>query len=147
MNIDFNYYFLPVNFPDLLRDIAHGDSPQVRSGPLGSQHIAIIDYFLAPHRIEFYDLDEKRLAMDRTEIDMQGLPVPPYTEAFPRLNLSCPRWRHVPSAAWTHLPRGARNRSYVAPRLTSRWIWPSTSVTIAHAFGANAALSGGDGRL
>jgi aminocarboxymuconate-semialdehyde decarboxylase len=78
MNIDFHCHFLPANFPDLVRDIAHMYNPQVSDGPRGSQQITIASHYVAPHTVELYDLDEKLLAMDRTEIDIQVLSVPPY---------------------------------------------------------------------
>jgi len=78
MNIDFHCHFLPVNFPDLVHDIAHRYNPQLSDGPRGSKQISIGGHYMAPHTVELYDLDEKRLTMDRTDIDMQVLSAPPY---------------------------------------------------------------------
>jgi aminocarboxymuconate-semialdehyde decarboxylase len=78
MNIDFHSHFLPANFPDLVRDIAHMYNPQIGDGPRGSQQISLGGHYMAPHTVELYDLDEKLLAMDRTDIDMQVLSAPPY---------------------------------------------------------------------
>ncbi len=78
MNIDFHCHYLPAEFPDLVRDIAHIYSPQVSDGPRGSKQISIGGHYVAPHTIELYDLDEKLLAMDRSEIDIQVLSAPPY---------------------------------------------------------------------
>jgi aminocarboxymuconate-semialdehyde decarboxylase len=78
MHIDFHCHYLPVEFPDLIRDIAHVYNPHVSDGPRGVKQVAIDGHYFAPHTIEMYDLDEKRLAMDRSQIDIQVLSAPPY---------------------------------------------------------------------
>jgi aminocarboxymuconate-semialdehyde decarboxylase len=78
MNIDFHCHFLPANFPELVRDIAHMYHPQISDGPRGSRQITIAGHYVAPHSVELHDLDEKLLTMDRTDIDMQVLSAPPY---------------------------------------------------------------------
>jgi aminocarboxymuconate-semialdehyde decarboxylase len=78
MNIDFHCHYLPANFPELVCDLAHMYSPQVSDGPRGSKLITISGHYFAPHTVELYDLDEEMLAMERTDIDMQVLSVPPY---------------------------------------------------------------------
>lgn len=78
MNIDFHSHYLPQNFPDLVRDIAHSYHPQVSDGPRGSKLITIDRHYFAPHTVELYDLDEKLLTMDRADIDVQVLSAPPY---------------------------------------------------------------------
>jgi aminocarboxymuconate-semialdehyde decarboxylase len=78
MNIDFHCHYLPAQFPDLVRDIAHMYAPRVSDGPRGSKQISIAGHYFAPHTVEMYDLDEKLLAMDRSEIDIQVLSAPPY---------------------------------------------------------------------
>jgi aminocarboxymuconate-semialdehyde decarboxylase len=78
MSIDFHCHYLPANLPDLVRDIAHMYNPQISNGPRGSKRITIVGHYVAPHTIELYDLDEKLLAMDRTDIAMQVLSAPPY---------------------------------------------------------------------
>jgi aminocarboxymuconate-semialdehyde decarboxylase len=78
MNIDFHCHYLPQNFPDLVRDIAHSYHPQVSDGPRGSTLVAIGPHYFAPHTVELYDLDEKMLTMDRTDIEVQVLSAPPY---------------------------------------------------------------------
>jgi aminocarboxymuconate-semialdehyde decarboxylase len=78
MNIDFHCHYLPQNFPDLVCDIARRYQPQVSEGPRGSKQIAMGSHYFAPHTVELYDLDEKLLSMDRTDIEVQVLSVPPY---------------------------------------------------------------------
>jgi len=78
MNIDFHCHYLPSNFPDLVREIAHLYAPEVSDGPRGSKLIKIQGQVFPPHTLELYDMDEKLLVMDRTDIEMQVLSVPPY---------------------------------------------------------------------
>ena len=78
MNIDFHCHYLPAEFPELVREIAHMYHPQVGDGPRGSKQVTIGGHYIAPHTLEMYDLDEKLLAMDRSEIDIQVLSAPPY---------------------------------------------------------------------
>jgi aminocarboxymuconate-semialdehyde decarboxylase len=78
MNIDFHSHYLPPHFPEVVCEIAHRYRPQVSDGPRGSKLIVIDRHRFAPHTVELYDLDEKLLAMDRTDIAMQVLSVPPY---------------------------------------------------------------------
>jgi aminocarboxymuconate-semialdehyde decarboxylase len=78
MNIDFHCHFLPVNFPELVHDIAHRYNPQISHGLRESKQISVGGHYVAPHTIELYDLDEKRMTMDRTDIDVQVLSTPPY---------------------------------------------------------------------
>jgi aminocarboxymuconate-semialdehyde decarboxylase len=78
MNIDFHSHYLPQNFPELVRHIAQRYAPQFSDGPRGSTLITVGTHYFAPHTVELYDLDEKMLTMDRTDIDIQVLSAPPY---------------------------------------------------------------------
>jgi aminocarboxymuconate-semialdehyde decarboxylase len=82
MNIDFHSHYLPANFPQLVCDLAPMYNPQVSDGARGSKLITIKGHDFAPHTVELYDLDEKMLAMERTEIDVQVLSVPPYAQFY-----------------------------------------------------------------
>ena len=59
-------------------DPARTYSPQVSDGARGSMLITIRGRSSAPHSVELYDLDEKMLAMERMDIDVQLLSVPPH---------------------------------------------------------------------
>jgi hypothetical protein len=78
MNIDFHCHYLPANFPQLVCDPAQMYSPQVSDGARGSELITIRGHGFAPHTVELYDLNEKMLAMERMDFDMQLRSVPAY---------------------------------------------------------------------
>jgi aminocarboxymuconate-semialdehyde decarboxylase len=78
MIIDFHCHYLPEHFPELVCDIARMYHPQVSAGPRGSKQLTLGGHQFGPYPVEMYDLDEKRLIMDRTDIEMQVLSVPPY---------------------------------------------------------------------
>ena len=78
MNIDFLCHYLPANFPQLVCDPARMYSPQVSDGARGSELITIRGHGSAPHTVELYDLDEKMLAMERMDSDVQLPWVPLY---------------------------------------------------------------------
>ncbi len=69
MNIDFHYHFLPINFLDLVLDVAPRYSPQFNDGRLGSQQISIG----CPLLSHSYDLGEKWLTIDWSEFNMPVL--------------------------------------------------------------------------
>jgi len=94
MNIDFHSHYLPQNFPELVCDIAGRYEPQISDGPRGSKLITVGAHYFAPHTVELYDLDEKMLTMDRTDIEIQVLSAPPYAFLYwadPEVALSMAR--------------------------------------------------------